>query len=142
MMESPKICPICREPCLSNFSAIFQKGADNINEVSRLKNDSFIVRPGMDVHVSCRRNYKRRPGVTSSSAKVSYRKTSTLSGAFDLRKDCFYCGCVITDRQKRKLRNHVMSPVRTEWLIKQSVKLSLTEKMMSGPLKLKDAMLV
>ena len=141
-MESPKICPICREPCLSNFSAIFQKGADNINEVSRLKNDSFIVRPGMDVHVSCRRNYKRRPGVTSSSAKVSYRKTSTLSGAFDLRKDCFYCGCVITDRQKRKLRNHVMSPVRTEWLIKQSVKLSLTEKMISGPLKLKDAMLV
>ena len=142
MMESPKICPICREPCLSNFSAIFLKGADNINEVSRLKNDSFIVRPGMDVHVSCRRNYKRRPGVTSSSAKVSYRKTSTLSGAFDLRKDCFYCGCVITDRQKRKLRNHVMSPVRTEWLIKQSVKLSLTEKMISGPLKLKDAMLV
>ena len=142
MMESPKICPICREPCLSNFSAIFQKGADNINEVSRLKNESFIVRPGMDVHVSCRRNYKRRPGVTSSSAKVSYRKTSTLSGAFDLRKDCFYCGCVITDRQKRKLRNHVMSPVRTEWLIKQSVKLSLTEKMISGPLKLKDAMLV
>ena len=141
-MESPKICPIYREPCLSNFSAIFQKGADNINEVSRLKNDSFIVRPGMDVHVSCRRNYKRRPGVTSSSAKVSYRKTSTLSGAFDLRKDCFYCGCVITDRQKRKLRNHVMSPVRTEWLIKQSVKLSLTEKMISGPLKLKDAMLV
>ena len=141
-MESPKICPICREPCLSNFSAIFQKGADNINEVSRLKNESFIVRPGMDVHVSCRRNYKRRPGVTSSSAKVSYRKTSTLSGAFDLRKDCFYCGCVITDRQKRKLRNHVMSPVRTEWLIKQSVKLSLTEKMISGPLKLKDAMLV
>ena len=49
---------------------------------------------------------------------------------------------VITDRQKRKLRNHVMSPVRTEWLIKQSVKLSLTEKMISGPLKLKDAMLV
>ena len=142
MMESPKICPICPEPCLSNFSAIFQKGADNINEVSRLKNESFIVRPGMDVHVSCRRNYKRRPGVTSSSAKVSYRKTSTLSGAFDLRKDCFYCGCVITDRQKRKLRNHVMSPVRTEWLIKQSVKLSLTEKMISGPLKLKDAMLV
>ena len=142
MMESHKICPICREPCLSNFSAIFQKGADNINEVSRLKNDSFIVRPGMDVHVSCRRNYKRRPGVTSSSAKVSYRKTSTLSGAFDLRKDCFYCGCVITDRQKRKLRNHVMSPVRTEWLIKQSVKLSLTEKMISGPWKLKDAMLV
>ena len=42
MMESPKICPICREPCLSNFSAIFQKGADNINEVSRLKNESFI----------------------------------------------------------------------------------------------------
>ena len=34
-----------------------------------------------------------------------------------------------TDRQteKRKLRNHVMSLVRTERLIKQSINLSLTE---------------
>ena len=40
-MESPKICPIYRKPCKSNFSIIFQKGADGINEVSRLKNDTW-----------------------------------------------------------------------------------------------------
>ena len=44
-MESPKICPICHEPCLSNFSTIFQKGADGINKASRLKNDNFTVTP-------------------------------------------------------------------------------------------------
>ena len=34
-----------------------------------------------------------------------------------------------------------MSLVRTERLMKQSIKLSFTGKMMAGPLKLKDAML-
>ena len=100
-MESPKICPICREPYLSNFSTIFQKGTDFVNKVSRLKNDNFTVRPGMHVHVSCRKNYIRTPGVTSSSAEISYRKTSTSSGGFNFRKNCFYCGCVITDREKK-----------------------------------------
>ena len=49
---------------------------------------------------------------------------------------------VLLQGEKRKLRNHVMSLVRTERLIKQSIKLSLTENMMSGPLKLKNTMLV
>ena len=37
MMESPKICSICREPYLSNFSTIFQKETANVNEISRQK---------------------------------------------------------------------------------------------------------
>ena len=73
-MESPKICPICRELCLSNFSTIFQKGADGINEVSRLKNEvsrlkNFAVTPEIHIHVSCRKNYTRTLGVPSSNAK-------------------------------------------------------------------------
>ena len=32
MMESLEICPICGEPCLSNFSIIFLKGIDGINK--------------------------------------------------------------------------------------------------------------
>ena len=56
MIESPKICPICREPCLSNFSTISQKGTDGINEVSRQKNDNFTATSGMHVHVGCRKN--------------------------------------------------------------------------------------
>ena len=49
---------------------------------------------------------------------------------------------VLLQREKRKLRNHVMSLVRTERLIKQSIKLSFTGKMISGPFKLKDIMVV
>ena len=138
-MESPMICPICCQAC---FTTIFQKGADGINEVHSRKNNNFIIKSGMNVHVSCKRNYIRKPGVTSSGAEVSYRKPSTSSVEFDFRKDSFYCNCIITDREKRKLRNHAMSPVRTDWLIKQSIKLCLTEKMVSGPVMLKDAMLV
>ena len=117
MMESPKICPICHEPCLSNFSTIFQKGTDGVNEVSRLKNENFTLRPGMHVHISCKKNYIRTPELPSSGAKVSYRKARTSSGGFNFRKDRFYCGCVITEREK-KTKKSLMSLVRTERLIK------------------------
>ena len=46
-MRSPKIFPICHKPCLSNFSTVFQKGTDGINEVSRTKNDNFTIKPGL-----------------------------------------------------------------------------------------------
>ena len=49
---------------------------------------------------------------------------------------------ILLQREKRKLRNRVMSLVRSQRLIKQSVKLSMTGKMMSGPLKLKDGWLL
>ena len=107
----------------------------------------------MHVHVSYRKNYIRTPGVHSSRVAVFYRKTRASSGAFNFRKDCFCRCCVIkkreTDRQRQiyrqteteteKRRNRVMPLVRTERLIKQSIKLSLTEKIISGPVKLKDA---
>ena len=89
MMEIPKICSISREPCFSNFSTIFQKGTDGINKVSRLKNDIFTVTSGMYVHVSCRTNYIRTPGVPSSSAEVSYRKTRTSSEGLTSERTVF-----------------------------------------------------
>lgn len=48
----------------------------------------------------------------------------------------------LLQREKRKLRNPVMSLIRTKKLIKQSIKLPLTENMINGPWKLKEAMLV
>ena len=93
----------------------------------------------MHVQVSCGKNYIRTPGVTSSSAEVSYRKTKTSSGGF---KKGLFLLWLCHYREKRKLRNHVMPLVRTKRLIKQSIKQSMTEKMVSGPLKLKDAMLM
>ena len=98
-IKNSKICPICHKPFLSNFSTIFQKGADCTNEVSRL--DNFTVTPGMYVYVSCRKNYTRTPGVHSSSTEVFDRKTKTSSEGLNFRKDCFYCGCVIKLRQNK-----------------------------------------
>ena len=49
---------------------------------------------------------------------------------------------MLLQAEKRKLRNHAISLVRNMRLLKQSIKLSLTKKMMSGPLKLKDTLLL
>ena len=49
---------------------------------------------------------------------------------------------MLLQAEKRKLRNHAISLVRNMRLLKQSIKLSLTRKMMSGPLKLKDTLLL
>ena len=57
----------------------------------------------MYVHVSCRKNYVRTRGVNSSSAEVSYRKPRTSSGELNFGKDCFYCGCVFTERERERL---------------------------------------
>ena len=43
----------------------------------------------------------RTPGVTSSSTEVSYKRPRTSSGGFNFGKDCFYYGCVITEREKK-----------------------------------------
>ena len=115
-MESPKICPICREPCLSNFSTIFQKAADGITEARGLKNDNFTVTSGIRIHVGCRKNYARTLGVSSSCVEVFDRRTRTSFGEFNFRNDYFYCGYVIKGREK-KLRNHLISLLRTERLI-------------------------
>jgi hypothetical protein len=52
-------CCWCREP-LSNRKptvAIREKGAKNINEYSKLRNDSLCVEPGQTLHQDCRREY-------------------------------------------------------------------------------------
>ena len=55
----------------------------------------------MHFHISCRKNYTRTLGVPSSSAEVFDRETRTSSGGFNFRKDCFYCGYLITEREKK-----------------------------------------
>ena len=70
-MGTHKICLICRQPCLLNFSVIFQKGADGISQVSRLKKCSFTVTTGMYIHFSCTL-------VPSSSKEIFDRKTRTV----------------------------------------------------------------
>ena len=40
-------------------------------------------------------------GAASSSAEVFNRKTTTSSGGFNFRKAYFYCGYLITEREKK-----------------------------------------
>jgi hypothetical protein len=52
-------CCLCREP-LSNRKTtvtIREKGAKNIIEYSKLRNDSLCVEPGQTLHQDCRREY-------------------------------------------------------------------------------------
>ena len=140
-MESLKICLIRREPCLLNYSIIFQKGTDGINEVSRLRNDNFTVRPGMHVPVSCRKRYIRMLEYLPLVQKFLWRKQGLHPERLNSVMTVFYV-VVLLQREKRKLRNHVMSLERPERLIKQSIKLSFTGKMISGSFKLKDIMVV
>ena len=97
-MEVLKICPICQEPCTSNFSTIYQKGADSINEASKLRKDNIRVTPGVHVHVTCRKNYTKIP--TTSHTDSEIRKTRSSSGVFILKEYCFLCGFQITPREK------------------------------------------
>ena len=63
-----------------------------------------------------------------------------LKGKQGLHPECLtsensvFSVVVLLQSEKRKLRNHVMSLVTNERLIKQSIKLSLIETLMSGPL--------
>ena len=63
-----------------------------------------------------------------------------LTGKQGLHPECLtsensvFSVVVLLQSEKRKLRNHVMSLVTNERMIKQSIKLSLIETLMSGSL--------
>ena len=69
----------------------------------------------------------RTPGVASSSTEVSYKRPRTSSEGLTSEKTVFTM-VVSLQREKRKLRNQVMSFVRTERLIKQSNKAMFDRK--------------
>ena len=86
-------------------------------------------------NASCKKNHIRTPRVPSSRAEVSYRKPRTSSGGFN-RKGCFYCGCAITEREKKTKKSCNVS-YKNQEVDKAANKLSLTENTMSGPMTLK-----
>ena len=142
MIESQDLSNLLQT--VSNVSTFFQKEADDIKKVSRLKYVNFTVTLRMHVHISFRRNYTRTPRVPSSSTEVSYRKTRTSSGAFNLRKLCFFCGCLITEREKKTKKSCNVSSNKREVdkAVHQTVfdrnvdewPIELIEKLMGGPL--------
>ena len=80
-------CCLCREP-LSNGKTtvtIREKGANNINEYSKLRNYSLCVEPGQTLHQDCRREYTnmksfkgaQQPKVVFSGRKNSSRTKTT-----------------------------------------------------------------
>ena len=94
----------------------------------------------MHIHVSCRKNYIRTPGVPPTSAEVSYRKTSTLSGGFNFGKDYFYCGCVITEREKKTKKSCNASCKNRE--VDKAVQQTIFDRKYDEWSKLKYTMLV
>ena len=64
-------CCLCREP-LSNGKTtvtIREKDAKNINEYSKLRNDSLCVEPGQTLHQDCRREYTNMKSFKSKGAQ-------------------------------------------------------------------------
>ena len=52
-------CCLCREPLSNRKTTVIirEKGAKNIIEYSKLRNDSLCVEPGQTLHQDCRREY-------------------------------------------------------------------------------------
>ena len=85
-------CCLCREP-LSNGKTtvtIREKGAKNINEYSKLRNDSICVEPGQTLHQDCRREYTnmksfkgaQQPKAESRVLRSKEQFTGTKTTAF------------------------------------------------------------
>ena len=142
MIESQDLSNLLQT--VSNVSTFFQKEADDIKKVSRLKYVNFTVTLRMHVHISFRRNYTRTPRVPSSSTEASYRETRTSSGVFNFRKLCFFCGCLITEREKKTKKSCNVSSNKREVdkAVHQTVfdrnvdewPIELIEKLMGGSL--------
>ena len=100
-MEIEPICPFCQEPCISHYSTLCEKGAHGINEASKLRTDNLKVDPCTRVHIECWKNYIKRAGTEKNVTEIAKRKTRNSSVVFNFKKDCFYCGNCITEREKQ-----------------------------------------
>ena len=87
---------------MSDFQVLYEKGDKSINELCQLKNDQIRVAAGVHVHKECRRIYtkKRKSDTANSDTGIPNVNTRTSSGGFNFKTHCFYCGCMVTEREK------------------------------------------
>ena len=107
--EDTPLCLICSLQIVNKKDAVLvkQKGADGINNASKLKGSTLIIEAGTSVHKSCRRDYTKYPTVTASSSfapdrnfENNLKKTRSSTGGFNFKSDCFLCGQTVTTKEK------------------------------------------
>jgi hypothetical protein len=108
-------CCLCREP-LSNGKTtvtIREKGAKNINEYSKLRNDSLCVEPGQTLHQDCRREYTNMKSFKGAQQPKAESRVLRSKEQFTYKDNCLFCGqqASQTDTSKRGID---VFPVRTK----------------------------
>ena len=97
------VCAICK---LSNGDDLIQPrqlGIDTINRASLERKDTVSVKIGDYIHKNCRKDYIHKWYIASTASRnsnSSLRNTRSSSMSFDFRKNCFVCGCPVTEREK------------------------------------------
>jgi hypothetical protein len=108
-------CCLCREP-LSNGKTtvtIREKGAKNINEYSKLRNDSLCVVPGQTLHQDCRREYTNMKSFKGAQQPKAESRVLRSKEQFTYTDNCLFCGqqASQTDTSKRGID---VFPVQTK----------------------------
>lgn len=107
MTSNEKVCPLCqKEFGNEDIVSIGIKGAEGINKASIKRKDNIVINVGTTLHKSCRFNYihkrgieKHKKGMINSHKLHTKRSARILSGPFNSKVDCLYCGKeVITKR--------------------------------------------
>ncbi|VDI60803.1 Hypothetical predicted protein, partial [Mytilus galloprovincialis] len=93
-----------------------EKGARNINEFSKLRNDTKVAKSGDVVHQDCRRDYTNAKSVKQKEIELDYKTTENRvlrsQKQFNYRDNCLFCGQFADVKDKRKGTD--VFPVRTK----------------------------
>jgi hypothetical protein len=85
-------CCLCREP-LSNGKptvTIREKGAKNINEYSKLRNDSLCVEPGQTLHQDFRREYTNMNSFKGAQQPKAEIRVLRSKEQFTYKDNCLF----------------------------------------------------
>ncbi|CAG2214599.1 unnamed protein product [Mytilus edulis] len=91
-----------------------EKGARNINEFSKLRNDTKVAKSGDVVHQDCRRDYTNAKSVKQKELdyKTTENRVLRSQEQFNYRDNCLFCGQFADVKDKRKGTD--VFPVRTK----------------------------
>jgi hypothetical protein len=100
-------CCICNEPISDGKSVVIrEKGAKNINECSKLRNDVISVEAGDTLHQQCRKEYTNQKAI-----KIKCRELNELSNPdrvlrskeqFNYKDNCLFCSQPANIDDKRR----------------------------------------
>ncbi|VDI67384.1 tripartite motif-containing protein 63 [Mytilus galloprovincialis] len=120
MVEQIKVpmegCFICKLSINDGRATVTlrEKGARNINEFSKLRNDTKVAKSGDVVHQDCRRDYTNAKSVKQKELdyKTTENRVLRSQEQFNYRDNCLFCGQFADVKDKRKGTD--VFPVRTK----------------------------